>query len=88
MSYLGVGALHEVSPERGGGTATLVVAVTVGRVRQHVGWVERAVSQGVGCCTENKICREKIWPLEKTVRCKNFFCIEMTVRFLQITILG
>jgi len=29
------GALHEVSPQGGGGTAALVVAVTVGRVRQY-----------------------------------------------------
>jgi len=36
VSYLGVGALHEESPEGGGGTATLVVAVTVGRVRQYI----------------------------------------------------
>jgi len=35
VSYLGVGALHEISPEGGGRTATLVVAVTVGRVRQY-----------------------------------------------------
>ena len=55
MSYLGVGALHEVSPQGGGETATLVVAMTVGGVRQHVGRVKWAVGQGVGCCTENKI---------------------------------
>jgi len=36
VSYLGVGALHEVIPQGGGGTAALVVVVTVGRVRQYI----------------------------------------------------
>jgi len=34
--YLGVGALHEVSAQGGGGTATLVVAMTVNGVRQYI----------------------------------------------------